>query len=311
MAVPLGYWIWTPETGRWENPKYASKDTPHDQFDWAMGFYTAGEYKRAGIEFRKLINQYPSSSFAAEAQYYIGLSYVGMEKFYEAYKAYQKTIEKYPFSKRVPEIVKREYKIGELFLKGKKMKFLGMSIVPTTERAIEIFKDIVESTPYGEYAPRAQYNIGLCYKKLGRFSEAREEFQKVVNNYPENKLCKKASYEAARCLYKSVKGPSYDQQKTGEAEEVFKDLAEKWPDSKEAKEAHRIAEDLSRKKAESVFKIAKFYELQKKPKSAAIYYREVIDKYPSTEWKELAKERLKDMGMIEEETPALEQEGSK
>jgi len=37
---------------------------------------------------------------------------------------------------------------------------------------------------------------------------------------------------------------------------------------------------LENRKAESLLKTAKFYERQKHYESAAIYYREVIDKYP-------------------------------
>ena len=54
-ATSLAYWVWTPKTGKWINPKYAVKDTPKQQMEWAMGFYEAGEYKRAISEFQKLI----------------------------------------------------------------------------------------------------------------------------------------------------------------------------------------------------------------------------------------------------------------
>src|SRR3989338_9092510 len=32
-------WMWTPESGKWFNIKKNSKDTPEEQFAWAMGFY--------------------------------------------------------------------------------------------------------------------------------------------------------------------------------------------------------------------------------------------------------------------------------
>ena len=121
------YWIWTPETGKWVNPKYAVKDSPEEQLEWAMSFYNAKVYDRAIKEFRKLIHHYPLSALAAEAQYYIGLSRENLESYYQAFLAYQKTIDTYPYSKRIEEIIEKEYRIGELFYGGRKMKILGMS----------------------------------------------------------------------------------------------------------------------------------------------------------------------------------------
>ena len=63
-ASSFGYWVWTPKTGKWVNPKYAVKDTPKEQMEWAMWFYESGEYKRAISELEKLIENYPNSIFS-------------------------------------------------------------------------------------------------------------------------------------------------------------------------------------------------------------------------------------------------------
>ena len=38
------YWVWTPETKKWINPKYAPKDTPKEQLLYAMDFFEAKDY---------------------------------------------------------------------------------------------------------------------------------------------------------------------------------------------------------------------------------------------------------------------------
>ncbi len=62
------YWIWTPQTGAWINPKWAVKDTPQEQFDWAMKFYDSKDYKKAVDEFQKLVRYYPQAELSAEGQ---------------------------------------------------------------------------------------------------------------------------------------------------------------------------------------------------------------------------------------------------
>jgi len=61
------YWIWTPKTGKWINPKHAVKPTPKEQFDYANSFYQAKKYQDAEREFKKLIKAYAKTREAAES----------------------------------------------------------------------------------------------------------------------------------------------------------------------------------------------------------------------------------------------------
>ena len=63
------YWVWTPGTKKFINPKNAVKDSPKEQFEWAMTFYNAKDYQRATTEFDKLTKQYEYSEYASRAQY--------------------------------------------------------------------------------------------------------------------------------------------------------------------------------------------------------------------------------------------------
>lgn len=93
------YWIWTPKTGKWINPKTAVKSTPEAQFELAKNLYDRKNYEEAQREFKKLLKHYPKSKEAAEGQYYLGLTEDAKGNLYDAYQAYQKVIDKYPFWK--------------------------------------------------------------------------------------------------------------------------------------------------------------------------------------------------------------------
>src|SRR5436190_21917421 len=80
------FWMWTPESNKWVNPKYSVKDTPQDQLALAMELYNSKEYKKAINEFNKLINHYPKAREAAEAQYFIGRSLKDQDELYQAFK---------------------------------------------------------------------------------------------------------------------------------------------------------------------------------------------------------------------------------
>lgn len=53
--------------------------------------------------------------------------------------------------------------------------------------AIELFEEIIKKYPNErDYAAKSQLYIGMCYEKLG-IREAEKAFQKVIDNYPEQK----------------------------------------------------------------------------------------------------------------------------
>jgi len=287
-----GAWIWTPESGQWINPKHAVKDSAEEQFKWAMDFYNAKDYKRAITEFGKLVRFYPNSLHAPQAQYYVGRAYDDTEEYYHAYLAYQKVIEAYPYAKNREEIIKRQYDIGVLFYEGQKAKILGVALLPATDKSIEIFEQVIRSSPYGEYADKAQFKIGEAYKKSGRFAEATIAFQKLVNEYPRSNLLKETNYQIANCAYMASLDASYDQETTNKAIEKFEDfvMASGSKDNDNLfKEADEALKKLKEKKAQSLYETARFYEKTGHRQSAAIYYKDLVNNYPDSS---LAKESL-------------------
>lgn len=286
------YWIWTPESKKWINPKYAPKDTPREQYDWAMQFYLAKIYPRAISEFKKLIKVYPHSELAPDAQYYIGRSYEDMGKYYKAYLAYQKVIDTYPRTELTDEIIERQFRIANLYYSGKKEKLFGLAIIPAIDKAMEIYQKVIENAPYGKYADLAQFKIGECYKKNRQFKEAAEAFQKLINDYPKSLLIEQAKYEAAYCTYKMSLRPNYDQKPTEEAIKEFERFVKEKAEGDLKVEADEVLIRLQEKKAQSLFNTAHFYERTRHYKSAIVYYQEIIDKYPKTTVAPKAFERI-------------------
>ena len=291
-GVCLAYWIWTPETGKFINPKHAAKETPQEQFDWAMSFFESEDYKKAIAEFEKLIKHYPLSKLASEAQFYLALSYENTGEYYRAFENYQLVIDKYPYTERVDEIIEREYSIANLFFTGQKAKMLGMAILSAKPKAIEIFTKVVENAPYGKYADIAQYKLGQCHMEMKDYINAALAFKEIIENYPKSPLTDDAKYQIAICAADSATGPEYNEEDTDKAIKEFKDFVKRYPDSNMEKEARNFINNLENQKAQNNFSIALFYEKQHNLTSAVIYYKEILDQYPETEWAAKALERL-------------------
>ena len=292
----FAFWVWTPETNQWVNPKYSVKDTPKEQLDYAMGFYQAKDYEKALAELNKLISHYPKAREAADAQYQIGLIQEEDGQFFLAFKSYQIVIEKYPFSDRAPEIIKRQYDIGNRLIEGqdKKNKFIS-TVVGGDYNVIDVFRTVIKNAPYGELAAPAQYKIGLYLQEKQLYQEARDEFEKVINDYPNNEWAKAAKYQIALSDAKRSKGPQYDQAVTKSAVEEFNKFVEHYPEAELSQKAHDQIQKLREKEAQNNFVIAEFYEKQRELKSARLYYETVANDYQNTSWAQKALTKIREL----------------
>ncbi|MFH1359770.1 MAG: outer membrane protein assembly factor BamD [Candidatus Omnitrophota bacterium] len=277
------FWVWTPETNEWVNPKFSVKDTPREQLDYALESYQAKDYKKTLVELEKLIKNYPRAKEAADAQFYIALCYEEQGDLFKAFKSYQTVVEKYPFSERSSQIVEKQYRIGERFLEGEgqQNKFVR-ALVGSDYNVIEVFRTVIKNAPYGPYAAPAQYKIGLYLLEKGLYQEARDEFEKVMNDYSDSQWVKAAKYQMAIAdAHRSVDS-QYDQKVTQAAVKEFKEFVDVYPDAELSEKARKKIHELREKEAENNFLIARFYEKKKELEAAKLYYHTVINDYQDT-----------------------------
>ena len=289
-------WIWTPQTGKFINPKWSVKSTPKAQLEYGLAFLEGRKYNEAISEFKKLIRHYPRAKEAPEAQYYTGKVYEELNKPYEAYKAYQVVIDKYPFSELAGEIVELEYQIGNQILEGRNKQGKWVEMFVGNERVIEIFRTVIKNAPYGKFAALSQYKIGLYLKEKGLYDEARDEFEKTMNDFPNSEWAKAAQFQIAMADTNRSSNAQHEQKITQQAIDGFKEFVKSHPESELTPQAKQQIVRLRDKEAENNFLIAQYYEKQKNFKAAAIYYSVIIDKYNDTKFGPKAMMRLKVVG---------------
>ncbi|MBI4313779.1 MAG: outer membrane protein assembly factor BamD [Candidatus Omnitrophica bacterium] len=291
------YWVWTPKTGRWINPKTQPKDSPQDQLEYANSFYERKDPKRAVKEYLRLVRHYPKSAQAPEAQFYLGQCYEGMNQPYQAFQAYKKLVEIYPYSARFKDAIARSFAIGEALYEGEKVRPIQPVPVafPALDKAVEIFEHIVLQAPYGEFGDKAQFRLGQSLRKLGQYGEALKAFEKVIQEYKQSPLVEDARYNLAFCAKQMSLKPGYDQESTDQAIAWFEEFIQNHRGSELLPEAERSLAQLRTYKAEGIYKVADFYRRQKKWISAELYYRRIISEYSDTPVAGEAVSRLTEM----------------
>jgi len=243
-----------------------------------------------------LIKVYPRAKEAPEAEFFIGQCLEDMSKPYEAYQAYQLVIDKYPFSERAAQIVGLEYNLANHLLENKGRSKWAQVVVGSDERVIEILRTVIKDAPYGKYAAIAQYKIGLFMKERGDYQEARDEFEKTMNDYPSSEWAQASKFQIAMADMSRASDAQHEQKVTSVAMNEFNEFVKTHPDSQLTPEAQAQMARLKDKEAENNFVIAKFYQKQKNLKAARIYYKEVVNNYADTSWGPKAQAVLKIIG---------------
>lgn len=292
-AMPSwGYWIWSPEQGKFINAESAGEDTADAQYQYALQLYREKNLEKAEKELSDLVDKFPAASIAPEAQYRLGTIYEEIGDYLKAFKAYKKLIDSYPQSERLTEIIEREYRIGNVFLSGKKGKFMGLEILPSLPKAAEVFMHIVEKAPYGEYGDKAQQRLGIVYKQMGQYEKAMEAFQGLIDQYPQSELVPEARFELAETSFLKSANEFRDQRALDEAGTQVEEFLERYPDSESSVTAAKFRQQIDEKNAEKNYRIGLYYEKTDYLQSALIYYKDVAERYPHTKWGEKANERL-------------------
>lgn len=291
-SVSHAFWLFTPKDKKFVNPKYAAKDTPREQFDWAMSFYEEGDFERAAEEFERLTQSYKDSDLAPDAQYYAGRSREEQGKYWPAFQNYKKTVRNYPYTRRLDEILERMYTIAGILDNMETSMLMDIELSLNMERSAEIYGTIVETSPFSPVAVESLFKAGDVYRRMRKYKEAIASYEKILNDHPESPLVPEARYQLAYAKYEASLNPEYDQESTEKALEEFKKISGSGEAPALAREADRVIIELRNKKAASTLNIAQFYDKQKKYESALMYYRSVAGKFPDTDAAEYANERI-------------------
>ncbi|MCK4852577.1 MAG: outer membrane protein assembly factor BamD [Candidatus Omnitrophica bacterium] len=289
--VCSAFWIWTPKSNTAVNPKFAAKDTPDEQFEWAMRFFKNKEFQRSADEFIRLTRHYRDSDLAPEAQYYAGRSFEELGKYYFAYENYQKTVDSYPYTRRLEEIIEREYNIANILQTKETPKLMDLELNVSLDRAVTIYKKIIENSTFGKYADKSLYRMAECYRRMRNYNKAVDAYDRLVTDHPNSELVSEARYQLAYTMYEASLDPDYDQEGTEEALKKFERISKTTPVPAIAEEAEKAIGVLRGRKAQSLLKVAAFYEKQGRYGSALVYYRDVLARFPETDAAGEAEER--------------------
>jgi len=254
-----------------------------------------GDTKRAIRVYKTLVRRHPKDALAAGALYRTAELQEQLHLYVAAAGSFSQLVEKYPNSAHFDEAIEAQFRIGEIYLTGKKLRFLGIPYASSLDRAVTIFANVVRTAPYGKYTARAQFDIGLAREKQGANDAALQAYQAVVDKFPNEPVAVDAQYQIGYIWFTAARTGTKDIAAVSNARTAFQDFVFHYPNSEKAAQARANLELLERKQTSGSYEVAKFYDKQKYYRAAVIYYNEVIRQQPGSAESDRAKKRIDEL----------------
>jgi outer membrane protein assembly factor BamD len=251
-----------------------------------------GDLRRAIRAYKSLVKRHPKDALAPTALYRAAQLQEQTRQYTPAADSYLQLVERYPSSAHFDDAVEGQFRVGEIYLNGKKLKVLGIPVASALDRAVTIFANVVRTAPYGRYTARAQFDIGLAREKQGANDAAIQAYQAVVDKFPNEPIAADAQYQIGYIWFTAAQLGTHDAAATANAKTAFQDFLFHYPKSEKTAQARKNLDILEHKQTNNSFKVAKFYDKQKYYRAAVIYYNEVIRQQPGSEESNEAKKRI-------------------
>src|SRR5215470_13965172 len=251
-----------------------------------------GDLKRAIRAYKSLVKRHPKDALAPTALYRAAQLQEQTRLYTPAADSYLQLVEKYPSSAHFDDAIEGQFRVGEIYLNGKKLRVLGIPVASALDRAVTIFANVVRTAPYGKYTARAQFDIGLAREKQGANDAAIQAYQAVVDKFPNEPVAVDAQYQIGYIWFTAAQLGTKDAAASANAKTAFEDFLFHYPKSEKAAQARANLEILEHKQTTNSYKDEKFYDKQKYYRAAVIYYNEVIRQQPGSQESNEAKKRI-------------------
>lgn len=267
-----------------------------EQWKYARATQDKGRLKKADRRMLYLVRRWPNSKEAPWAQRARADMLYSRGDLKEAFKEYQYLIDNYSSRMRdYDSVLESQFNIAVDIMNHKRMRWLfGGYRAP--EYSVDYFESVIRNGPQWKRAPEAQFFIGKAYQASEELELAIAAYAVLGYRYPDSVFAEDAAWQQIACLdlmRKEYPSSRDILDRTLTSTTVFLTT---YPSSKHKGDIIQLRNRLYEVKARKVFDEAAFYaKVPKKPESAILYYRKMIEEYPKSKLVPDAEKRIAEL----------------
>lgn len=160
--------------------------------------------------------------------------------------------------------------------------------------ALDAFRAITLGRSGSDIVDDALYHQGEMHIKLKEYPLATLVFRRLINDFPQSPYSDESQYKLAYATFLQSNPPHLTQDKTFEAIRELQFFLEQYPDSEWSADVHELLQECFDKVAEKDYRIGNLYYKMKDWEAARLYYGELLETYPMSNWASRAQYEIAD-----------------
>ena len=281
----------------------------HEIKEHEIGVFYAQEHYRRGVEalnaqnwkesarrFNILVLNYPQTTFAQEAVFFLGISFYYLCEYDFANTAFTTYLKCQSNPIYFLEAIEYKYAIAEKFRCGARRRCFGTKRLPKwasgTDIALEIYDEVAIAMPHHEIAVNALFSKACLLWKQQQYRESVDVFRTLIRRFPKHELTPE-SYLLINQVY-------LEQSRTELQNPDILDFAQinvrkfqaDFPNDEGVFQAEAYVLAIKEVYARGLFKTGDFYQRIRKPQAAVIYYQKAMVEFPETITADWCRRRL-------------------
>lgn len=247
-------------------------------------------------QYRMVTSSYPTSPYAAESYFNLGLSYFNLGELDFANDAFSRYLQAKNNPRLFQEAVEYKCMIADKFASGARRRFWGTKKLPKwasgSALALKIYDEVIAALPSHEIAARALYAKGSLNWQLKHYRESIDAYQMVIKRFPKNELAPESYVAISKVFLEQSRYEFQNPDVLAFAQINLRRFKQDFPREERVSEVEADLLAIKEIYANGLYETGQFYERTHKPKAAIIYYHNAIQQFPETRVAEQCRQRL-------------------
>src|SRR6185503_16879696 len=156
-------------------------------------------------------------------------------------------------------------------------------------------RELLTAYAYEDWSASARLRFAGALVEAERYDEGIIEYEFLLTDFPDSPWTPTSRFKKGEAHLAQFGGIAYDRQPLSDARREFRRYLDDYPDGDRTSEAKLRIKDLDELEAERDYVTYEQYKHVRKWRSARLYLKEILRKFPESSWAEKAREALPEM----------------
>lgn len=271
-------------------------DSSQEEYTLLVSSYENKDWKGVIETAKSSLKGDAESPFIGDLYYMTGVAYFNEGDYGIAEEYFSNFLQKSSAAKYFEDSIIYKFKIAEEYERGAGKHLMGWEFMPKwasgQDDAMKIYDEVIATLPHHEVAAKALANKSKMQWKRGKYKEAVDQYQTLINRFPKNELTPEAYSNIAMIYYEQSTEEFPGSDLIELAVLNLKKFKADFPGDEKVAQAEVMMGKMQNHYAKDLWESATYFEKKGKLVAARLYYEAIIQKYPASQYVSDATERM-------------------